>query len=105
MQDPKLLYAVEGINAYHLANGQEQLLTPTGGQTLSLLMVPTSSGFADPTAAADSNTGVAEEDFYLHLHLPPELDLPLPAVWAQIPPRNQIACWRLVVDLGRSREG
>ena len=102
-QDPKLLYAVEGINAYHLANGQEEHLTPTGGQTLSLLMVPTSSGFADPTAAADSNTGTAEEDFYLHLHLPPELDLPLPAttqIYHQPPTSYLIPRWDLGPDSG-----
>jgi spartin len=96
------LYAVEGINAYHLANGQEELLTPAGGQTLSLLMVPTSSGFADPTAASNG-TGLAAEDFYLHLHLPPELDLPLPAttqIYHQPPTSYLIPRWDLGPDSG-----
>ncbi|KAL7806845.1 senescence-associated domain-containing protein [Trichoderma aethiopicum] len=91
--DPKLLYSVEGIKAYHIANGVEQSLTPSGPQTLSLLMVPTSSGFADPTGV-----GNGEQDFYLHLHLPPELDLPLPAttqIYHQPPSSYLIPRWDL----------
>src|SRR4051812_16603144 len=64
-------------------------------------MVPTSSAFAD--LSVDSQSGVAEEDFYLHLHLPPELDLPLPAT-TQIyhkPPRSYlIPRWDLGPDSG-----
>ncbi|KAI9152078.1 Gamma-tubulin complex component 4 [Paramyrothecium foliicola] len=93
--DPKLLYAIEGVAAYHIANGTEQSLTPSGPQTLSLLMVPTSSAFADPS------NGSSEEDFYLHLHLPPELDLPLPAttqIYHQPPTSYLIPRW----DLGPS---
>ncbi|PSS05285.1 senescence-associated protein-domain-containing protein [Coniella lustricola] len=89
--DPKLLYAISGVSAYHLTNGNERLLTPAGPQTLSLLMVPTSSPFAD-AALLDPKASPAEEDFYLHLHLPPELDLPLPAT-TQIyhqPPRSYL---------------
>jgi spartin len=58
-------------------------------------MVPTSSGFADP-----SGISTGEEDFYLHLHLPPELDLPLPAttqIYHQPPNSYLIPRW----DLGR----
>jgi spartin len=90
--DPKLLYAIEGVAAFHLANGLEQSLTPSGPQTLSLLMVPTSSAFADASG------GNAEEDFYLHLHLPPELDLPLPAttqIYHQPPTSYLIPRWDL----------
>ncbi|KAI0111849.1 senescence-associated protein-domain-containing protein [Daldinia grandis] len=76
--DPRLLYAIQGVSAYHLAYGKEESLTPAGPQTLSLLMVPTSSSFAEPVSP-DGQDGSAAEDFYLHLHLPPELDLPLPA--------------------------
>ena len=97
-QDPKLLYAVDGIKAFHIANGTEQSLTPEGPQTLSLLMVPTSSGFADP-----SGVGSGEEDFYLHLHLPPELDLPLPAttqIYHQPPTSYLIPRWDLGPDSG-----
>jgi spartin len=82
--DPRLLYSIAGIKAYHLQNGEETELTPSGPQTLSLLMVPTNSPFAD--------MGSTEEDFYLHLNLPPELDLPLPAT-TQIyhqPPRSYL---------------
>lgn len=96
--DPKLLYAVEGINAYHISNGKERSLTHSGSQTLSLLMVPTSSGFADP-----SGGGGGEEDFYLHLHLPPELDLPLPAttqIYHQPPTSYLIPRWDLGPDSG-----
>ena len=46
-KDPKLLYAINGVSAYHIVNGVEECLTPAGPQTLSLLMVPTSSAFAD----------------------------------------------------------
>ncbi|KGQ04505.1 Spartin [Beauveria bassiana D1-5] len=93
--DPKLLYAVNGVKAYHIANGDEQSLTPSGPQTLSLLMVPTSSGFADPSGLARGN---GEEDFYLHLHLPPELDLPMPAttqIYHQPPSSYLIPRWDL----------
>ncbi|KAB5532555.1 senescence-associated protein-domain-containing protein [Coniochaeta sp. 2T2.1] len=98
VQDPKLLYAIEGVSAYHIANGKEESLTPGGPQTLSLLMVPTSSIFADP-AHADST----EEDFYLHLHLPPELDLPLPAttqIYHQPPTSYLIPRWDMGPDRG-----
>ncbi|KHN99792.1 Spc97/Spc98 family protein [Metarhizium album ARSEF 1941] len=96
--DPKLLYAVDGIKAYHIANGTEHPLTPSGPQTLSLLMVPTASGFADP-----SGIGSGEEDFYLHLHLPPELDLPMPAttqIYHQPPTSYLIPRWDLSPDTG-----
>ncbi|KAM0261481.1 hypothetical protein ACHAQJ_002162 [Trichoderma viride] len=93
--DPKLLYSVAGVKAYHLANGTEQSLTPSGPQTLSLLMVPTSSGFADPAGVGNGN---GEQDFYLHLHLPPELDLPMPAttqIYHQPPSSYLIPRWDL----------
>ena len=61
-----LLYTTDSVRAFYLQNGEETDLTPSGSQTLSLLMVPT-------------KTVEEEEDFYLHLRLPPELDLPLPA--------------------------
>ena len=101
MQDPKLLYAIEGVSAYHIANGKETSLTPAGPQTLSLLMVPTSAALADP-AQADSVLG-GPEDFYLHLHLPPELDLPLPAttqIYHQPPTSYLIPRWDLGPDSG-----
>ncbi|QUC16785.1 uncharacterized protein UV8b_01026 [Ustilaginoidea virens] len=96
--DPKLLYAVDDIKAYHIVNGNEQSLTPSGPQTLSLLMVPTSSGYADP-----SGIGAGEDDFYLHLHLPPELDLPLPAttqIYHQPPTSYLIPRWDLGPESG-----
>ncbi|OIW31884.1 SPG20 protein [Coniochaeta ligniaria NRRL 30616] len=99
--DPKLLYAIEGVSAYHIANGKEESLTPGGPQTLSLLMVPTSSIFADP--AHVDPAGVTEEDFYLHLHLPPELDLPLPAttqIYHQPPTSYLIPRWDMGPDSG-----
>jgi spartin len=95
--DPRLFFSVNNIRAYHLQNGDETSLTPSGPQTLSLLMVPTSTptpgGTLDPS----------EEDFYLHLHLPPELELPLPAT-TQIyhkPPRSYlIPRWDLGPEAG-----
>lgn len=94
-----MLYAINGVKAYHLANGKEQSLTPAGPQTLSLLMVSSSSPFAD-SSVVDPKTAPAEEDFYLHLHLPPELDLPLPAttqIYHQPPHSYLIPRW----DLGQ----
>ncbi|KAK0101401.1 hypothetical protein ONS95_006575 [Cadophora gregata] len=100
--DPKLLYAINGINAYHLENGNEECLTPAGGQTLSLLMVPTSSPFSG-LSSADPQSAAPEEDFYLHLHLPPELDLPLPAttqIYHQPPSSYLIPRWDLGPESG-----
>jgi spartin len=68
--DPRLLYSINKIKAYHIEDGQETELTPSGPQTMSLLMVPVSSGKA---GAPD------DDDCYLHLNLPPEVDLPLMA--------------------------
>ncbi|KAB8338953.1 hypothetical protein FH972_021893 [Carpinus fangiana] len=100
--DPRLLYEIHGIKAHHIRHGEESDLTPSGPQTLSLLMVPTSSPFAD-LSTADSQADAPEEDFYLHLHLPPEMDLPLPAN-TQIyhkPPRSYlIPRWDLGSDSG-----
>jgi spartin len=64
-------------------------------------MVPTSSGFAD-LSQIDPNER-PEEDFYLHLHLPPELDLPLPAttqIYHQPPRSYLIPRWDLGPDCG-----
>lgn len=61
-------------------------------------MVPTSSAFADL-----SGTATPPEDFYLHLHLPPELDLPLPAttqIYSQPPASYLIPRWDLGPDSG-----
>lgn len=102
LKDPKLLYAINGISAYHIENGKEECLNPSGPQTLSLLMVPTSSPFAD-LSNADPQSQAPEEDFYLHLHLPPELDLPLPAttqIYHQPPNSYLIPRWDLGPDSG-----
>jgi spartin len=100
--DPRLLYSIGGIRAYHLQNGEESPLTPSGAQTLSLLMVPTSSPFADLSTTIPQNE-VPEEDFYLHLNLPPELDLPLPAttqIYHQPPRSYLIPRWDLGPESG-----
>lgn len=86
------------MKAFHIAHGNEEPLTSSGGQTLSLLMVPTASPFADA-----SNMASVENDFYLHLHLPPELDLPLPAttqIYHQPPRSYLIPRWDLGPDSG-----
>ncbi|KAL2275727.1 hypothetical protein FJTKL_01670 [Diaporthe vaccinii] len=65
-------------------------------------MVPTSSPFADASALGPSSHP-PEEDFYLHLHLPPELDLPLPAttqIYHQPPRSYLIPRWDLGPDSG-----
>ncbi|KAJ4294879.1 hypothetical protein N0V88_005118 [Collariella sp. IMI 366227] len=99
-QDPRLLYAINGVSAYHISNGKEVNLTPAGPQTLSLLMVPTTSAFADP--AIDTDTSSAEQDFYLHLHLP-RTRPPLPAttqIYHQPPTSYLIPRWDLGPDSG-----
>jgi spartin len=60
-------------------------------------MVPTSSPFADLSTTIPQNEA-PDEDFYLHLNLPPELDLPLPAttqIYHQPPTSYLIPRWDL----------
>ncbi|KAF1831194.1 hypothetical protein BDW02DRAFT_557463 [Decorospora gaudefroyi] len=100
--DPRLLYTVGGIKAYHIQQGEETSLTPSGPQTLSLLMVPTNSPFADLSNTRGQDEA-PEEDFYLHLNLPPELDLPLPAttqIYHQPPRSYLIPRWDLGPESG-----
>ena len=100
--DPKILYSINDISAYHIQNGEESPLNSSGPQTLSLLMVPTSSPFAD-LSTTDPQSAAPEEDFYLHLHLPPELDLSLPAtiqIYHQPPRSYVIPRWDLGPDSG-----
>lgn len=94
-----MLYSISGIQAHHVQDGEETSLTPSGPQTLSLLMVPTSSDAYGPNQLQDN----IEEDFYLHLNLPPELDLPLPAttqIYHQPPRSYLIPRWDLGPDAG-----
>lgn len=98
--DPRLLYSVQNIRAFHIQEGEESELTPSGPQTLSLLMVPTTT--PNP-GTSEQQPGVPEEDFYLHLHLPPELDMPLPAttqIYHQPPSSYLIPRWDLGTDSG-----
>ena len=100
--DPRLLYSIPGIKAYHIQDGQESSLTPSGPQTLSLLMVPTSSPFSDLSTTIPQNQ-IPDEDFYLHLNLPPELDLPMPAttqIYHKPPYSYLIPRWDLGPDSG-----
>ncbi|KAJ9629838.1 hypothetical protein H2203_002219 [Taxawa tesnikishii (nom. ined.)] len=100
--DPRLLYSIPGIKAYHIQNGEEHSLTPSGPQTLSLLMVPTSSPFAGLSTTIPQNEA-PDEDFYLHLNLPPELDLPMPAttqIYHQPPHSYLIPRWDLGPESG-----
>ncbi|KAF2758570.1 hypothetical protein EJ05DRAFT_475874 [Pseudovirgaria hyperparasitica] len=101
--EPRLLYSIEGVKAYHIQNGEEQELTPSGPQTLSLLMVPTNSPFADLSSTLPQNEAAPADDFYLHLNLPPELDMPLPAttqIYHQPPRSYLIPRWELGPDNG-----
>ncbi|KAF3481273.1 uncharacterized protein GIQ15_04032 [Arthroderma uncinatum] len=100
--DPRLFFSLDNVRAYHIQNGEETDLTPSGPQTLSLLMVPTTIPLIDPAnpEAVSNNT---QEDFYLHLHLPPELELPLPAttqVYHQPPDSYLIPRWDLGPEAG-----
>ena len=100
--DPKLLYSVGNITAYHLQDGKDTPIGNSGPQTMSLLMVPTSSPFAD-LSATEPTSAAPEEDFYLHLHLPPDLDLSLPAttqIYHQPPRSYLIPRWDLGPDSG-----
>lgn len=100
--EPQVLYSVNNICAYHVQDGQEHALNASGPQTLSLLMVPTSSPFAD-LSSADPSSSAPEEDFYLHLHLPPELDLALPAttqIYHKPPTSYLIPRWDLGPESG-----
>ncbi|EEH15845.1 hypothetical protein PABG_05932 [Paracoccidioides brasiliensis Pb03] len=97
--DPRLFFSINNIRAFHIQNGEESELTPSGPQTLSLLMVPTSCPSTDPELASQP----PEDDFYLHLHLPPELDLPLPAttqIYHQPPDSYLIPRWDLGPEAG-----
>ncbi|OKL55946.1 hypothetical protein UA08_08608 [Talaromyces atroroseus] len=99
MADPRVLYTINNIRAYHIQDGEETELTPSGPQTLSLLMVPTTP----PYTGEDSGQQPPEEDFYLHLNLPPELDMPLPAttqIYHQPPNSYLIPRWDLGPDAG-----
>ena len=100
--EPKLLYSVGNINAYQIQDGRETSVTPSGPQTMSLLMVPTSSPFAD-LSNTEPSSALPEEDFYLHLHLPPDLDLSLPAttqIYHQPPRSYLIPRWDLGPESG-----
>src|SRR5271170_4824856 len=100
--EPQVLFSVNNIKAYHVQDGEEHSLTPSGPQTLSLLMVPTSSPLVD-LSNTDATSTAPEEDFYLHLHLPPELDQPLPAttqIYHKPPSSYLIPRWDLGPDSG-----
>ncbi len=100
--DPRVLFSVNNITAYSIQNGEESPISVSGPQTLSLLMVPTSSPFAD-LSSSEPQSAAPEEDFYLHLHLPPELDLALPAttqIYHQPPRSYLIPRWDLGPDSG-----
>jgi len=99
---PQVLYSVNGIRAFHVQHGDEHEITTSGPQEMQLLMVPTSSPFAD-LSSANPNNNAPEEDFYLHLHLPPELDQALPAttqVYHKPPSSYLIPRWDLGPDSG-----
>ncbi|OJJ45602.1 hypothetical protein ASPZODRAFT_26250 [Penicilliopsis zonata CBS 506.65] len=101
--DPRLLYSIKNIRAFHIQNGKESALTPSGPQTLSLLMVPTTTTFPEQPNTAVPSEPPEEEDFYLHLHLPPELDMALPAtaqIYHQPPNSYLIPRWDMGPDAG-----
>ena len=100
--EPQVLYSINNISAFHIQDGQESPISTSGPQTLSLLMVPTSSPFAG-LSSTEPQSAAPEEDFYLHLHLPPELDLPLPAttqIYHQPPRSYLIPRWDLGPESG-----
>lgn len=99
---PQVLYRINHIRAYHVQHGEEHEITTSGPQTMTLLMVSTSSPFAD-LSATEPTSAAPEEDFYLHLQLPPELDLPLPAttqIYSKPPSSYLIPRWELGPEEG-----
>lgn len=99
---PHLLYSAQGVRAFHVQNGEESEITTSNRQEMQLLMVPTSSPFAD-LSAADPSSQAPEEDFYLHLQLLPELDQPLPAttqIYHKPPTSYLIPRWDLGPESG-----
>ncbi|KAJ5491277.1 hypothetical protein N7539_002844 [Penicillium diatomitis] len=97
--DSRLLFKVNNIRAFHIQDGEEQELTSSGPQTLSLLMVPT----AMPPNPSAGGTQTPEEDYYLHLSLPPELDLAVPAttqIFHQPPDSYLIPRWDVAPEAG-----
>lgn len=101
--DPRLLYSVDNIQAFYIQDGEENELTPSGPQSLSLLMVPIRTTYPASQTAASYASEISEEDFYLHLHLPPELDMPLPAtiqIFHQHPNNYLIPRWDLAPEQG-----
>jgi len=99
-----LLFSVDGIKAFILQDGQETSLNASGPQTLSLFMIhsPSNSSTLGTTAGSSLFTESSDQDFCLHLQLPPELDLPLPAtsrIFPQ-PPQNYIIPRTDVKDSG-----
>lgn len=100
--DARVLYSINNIRAYHIQDGEETDLTPSGPQTLSLLMVPTVSPEQQQQPDLEGATP-PEEDFYLHLCLPPELDMALPAttqIYHQPPNSYLIPRWELGSEAG-----
>lgn len=99
---PQTLFSVNNIRAFFVQNGEEHEITTSGPQVLELLMIPTSSPFAD-LSSADPTSAAPEEDFYLHLRLPPELDLALPAttqIYHKPPSSYLIPRWDMGSDAG-----
>lgn len=99
---PQVLYTAHSVRAFHVQYGEESEITTSGPQEMQLLMVPTSSPFAD-LSAANPSSAAPEEDFYLHLRLPPELDQPLPAttqIYHKPPTSYLIPRWDLGPDSG-----
>jgi spartin len=97
-----LLFSIAGIKAFHIQDGVEHDLNPSGPQTLSLMMVPTETHGYN-TGPGDSKKAAPEIDFFLHLNLPPELDLPLPAttqIYHQPPRSYLIPRWDVTPDGG-----
>ncbi|KAJ5901713.1 hypothetical protein N7495_002241 [Penicillium taxi] len=103
LHDPRLLYSVNNIRAFHIQDGEEQELTPSGPQPLSLLMVPTTPSSPIPHAHGTGGENDPETDFYLHMYLPPELDLALPAdtqIFHQSPNSYLIPRWDMPQEIG-----
>lgn len=94
---PRLLFQIDDVRASQLRDGTESSLTPAGPRPLAILAVPTTGRLVDVGSDVGGGSGADEiEDFYLHLHLPPVLELPLPAttpVFRQPPDSYLIPRW------------
>ncbi|KAI1006022.1 hypothetical protein K3495_g2198 [Podosphaera aphanis] len=102
--EPKLLCAIQGVNAYQIENGEEHLLTKAGPQELSILLVPSSSNSVSDASSVKSSSRPPQK-FYLLFEVLPALDLPVfptTRIYRQAPRSYIISCSNPETESGSS---